>query len=219
MLEQFSNTSHLFWLSPIFPSSPLKERGDTTPPIPWGPSQLPLFSYIFSYTPVGPTFYMGIGGDILGYWCNISHNKSRKVVLDYPNTILLGELYWGTAGDARSLFFGRTSLDDRRYFYFYACQYIWPTGRPGTARHGPVLARPDSQQAGTAHRASWAVPHRPTGLAFGPGMALWAYFRVGPVGEARPESRAVPARGLLPFAFTISQTDNSSQFHNSYIHS
>jgi hypothetical protein len=63
---------------PIFPSSPLKERGDTTPPIPWGPSQLSFSSHIFSYTPVRSTFHMGIGTDILGYCCSNSPNKSRK---------------------------------------------------------------------------------------------------------------------------------------------
>ena len=92
-------------------------------------------------------------------------------------------------------------------------------GWPGTARHGLVPAWPDSQRFGTAHRASRVVPHRATGLTFGPSTALWADFRAGPAREARPELRAMPARGLLPFAFTISQTDNSSQFHNSYIHS
>ena len=63
------------------------------------------------------------------------------------------------------------------------------------------------------------MPHWAAGLAFGTGTALWADFRAGPAREARPESRAMPSRGLLPFAFTVSQTYKSSQFHNSYIHS
>ena len=82
----------------------------------------------------------------------------------------------------------------------------------GPCQHGPIANGP-----------AWhAVPHRATGLAFGPGTTLWADFRAGPVREAQPESQpgparearleshAVPARGLLPFAFTISQTDNNS---------
>jgi hypothetical protein len=69
--------SFFLW-PPIFLSSSLKKRGDTTPPIPWGPSQLPLFSHIFCYTYVGPTFHMGIGGDILGYCCSISPNKFKS---------------------------------------------------------------------------------------------------------------------------------------------
>ena len=89
----------------------------------------------------------------------------------------------------------------------------------GPARHRPVPAWPDSQRAGTARRVSRAMPHRATGLAFGPGTALCADFRIGPTRKALPESQVVPAHGLLPFAFIISQTDNSSQFHNSYIHS
>ena len=67
----------------------------------------------------------------------------------------------------------------------------------GPARHEPVPAWPDSQWASTARRASRAVPHRATGLAFGPGMALWADFRAKPAREARPFSQAVPARGPL----------------------
>jgi hypothetical protein len=42
---------------------------------------------------------MGIGGDILGYCCSISP-INLKVILGYPNIILLGKLYWGTAVDA-----------------------------------------------------------------------------------------------------------------------
>ena len=79
----------------------------------------------------------------------------------------------------------------------------------GPCQHGPIANGP----------ARHAVPHWAAGLAFGTGTALWADFRAGPAREARPESRTVPSRGLLPFAFTVSQTDNSSQFHNSYIHS
>jgi hypothetical protein len=45
---------------------------------------------------------MGIGGDILGSYSSISSNKCKKVILGYPNTILLEELYWETAGDALS---------------------------------------------------------------------------------------------------------------------
>ena len=41
------------------------------------------------------------------------------------------------------------------------------------------------------------MPHRATGLAFGPGTALWADFRAGLAREARPFSQAVPARGPL----------------------
>ena len=61
-----------------FSHLPSKKGGDTTPPIPWGPSQLSFFSHIFSYTPVKPTFHMGIGEDILWYCYSISPNKSKK---------------------------------------------------------------------------------------------------------------------------------------------
>jgi hypothetical protein len=46
-----------------------------------------------------PTFHMGIGGDILGYYCSNSPNKSRKWYLA-TQYYLIGELYWRTAGDA-----------------------------------------------------------------------------------------------------------------------
>ena len=91
--------------------------------------------------------------------------------------------------------------------------YIWPTGQPSPARHGP-----DSQRAGMARCASRAMPHRPTGLAFGPSMALWADFYAGPAHEARPESRSVPARGLLPFAFIESQFHKQITVHSFIIH-
>jgi len=51
-------------------------------------------------------------------------------------------------------------------------------GPAGTARH-------DGYRAKEARRALRAVPHRPTGLAFGPGMGLWAIFRAVLAREAR----------------------------------
>ena len=77
-LAIFQYLSFFFGGHQYFSHLPSKKGGDTTPPIPWKPSQLPLFSHIFSYTHVGPTFHMDIGRDILGYYCSISPNKSRK---------------------------------------------------------------------------------------------------------------------------------------------
>jgi hypothetical protein len=86
---------HFFCGHQYFSHLPSKKKGDTTPPIPWGPSQLPLFNYIFSYAPIEPTFHMVIVGDILGYCCNNSPNKSRKWYWATPIPS-----YWGTAGVA-----------------------------------------------------------------------------------------------------------------------
>jgi hypothetical protein len=71
ILLSFSVATNISLISP--------QRNEEIPlPIPWGPSQLSLFSHIFSYTPVRPTFYMGIEGDILWYYCSNFFNKSRK---------------------------------------------------------------------------------------------------------------------------------------------
>ena len=51
-----------------------------------------------------------------------------------------------------------------------------------------VQSNKDGHRTDMARRASRAVPHRATGLAFGPGMALWADFYAGPAREAWPES-------------------------------
>jgi hypothetical protein len=49
-----------------------------------------------------------------------------------------------------------------------------------STRHGPMGVGP----------ARHVVPHRATGLAFGPGTACWAIFRVGSAQKARPIQRA-----------------------------
>ena len=56
---------------------------------------------LFYYTPVGPTFHMGIGGDILGT-AIATPPIFTKILLGYPNTYMLGIDYWGTGGDALS---------------------------------------------------------------------------------------------------------------------
>ena len=85
LLQQFSNISPFFWWPPIFSSSSLKERERYNCPNIMGPSQLPFFNHIFSYTSVQPTFHMDIRGDILGYsYCSISF------ILGYPD---MGKLY------------------------------------------------------------------------------------------------------------------------------
>jgi len=63
--------------------------------------------------------------------------------------------------------------------------YTWASGRPGPARHGHGPARHDGYRAKEARRALRAVPHRPAGLAFGPGTGLWAIFRAVLAREAR----------------------------------
>jgi hypothetical protein len=68
----------IFLWPPIFSSSPLKERERYNSPNTRGPFQLPLFSHIFSYTPVRPTFYICIGRDILGVLLQQLPSKSRK---------------------------------------------------------------------------------------------------------------------------------------------
>ena len=66
----------------------------------------------------------------------------------------------------------------------YPC-HTWASGRPGPARHGHGPARHDGYRAMEARRALRAVPHRPAGLAFGPGTDLWAIFRAVLAREAR----------------------------------
>ena len=66
-----------------------------------------------------------------------------------------------------------------------AASHIWASGRPGTARHDHGPAQHDGYQAKEARRALRAVPHRPAGLAFGPGTGLWAIFRAVLAREAR----------------------------------
>ena len=63
--------------------------------------------------------------------------------------------------------------------------HTWASGRPGPARHGHGPARHDGYRAMEARRALRAVPHRPAGLAFGPGTDLWAIFRAVLAREAR----------------------------------
>jgi hypothetical protein len=58
--------------------------------------------------------------------------------------------------------------------------YRWPTGRPGTTRHGPGEARPISQRTGPGIRAERAMPRETTCLTVGPGTSLWVTFRAGP---------------------------------------
>jgi len=105
MLFSYSSSSSIplsfFFSHQYFPHLSSKKGRDTTPLIPWGPSQLPLLSHIFSYTPMGPTFHMGIGGDILGYCCSNFLNKSRKW---YWATLIPS--YWGSCigGLLRCLF-------------------------------------------------------------------------------------------------------------------
>jgi len=61
-------------------------------------------------------------------------------------------------------------------------------------RAGPGQAQPARGRAGTARRASRAVPLRASCLAFGPSTALRAEIRAVLAREARPELRAGPAQ-------------------------
>jgi len=70
--------------------------------------------------------------------------------------------------------------------------YRWPSGQPRT---GPCQARPDGGWAGTARRASRAVPSWASCLTNGPDTVYWAVFWAGPAREARPIWRTVLARG------------------------
>ena len=82
---------------------------------------------------------------------------------------------------------------------------------------GPCQAWLDGGHAGMARHASRAVPLRATGLAFGPGMALWAVFHAVLVREARPKLWA----RLVTLAFTESNKINveiSNTFTVSYFH-
>jgi hypothetical protein len=59
--------------------------------------------------------------------------------------------------------------------------------------NGP--AWPEGGQAGTARRATWAVPRRTSCLSNGPGTPCWAVFQAGLAREARPIQRAGLAQG------------------------
>ena len=63
--------------------------------------------------------------------------------------------------------------------------------RASPAQHGNGPARHDDGRGD--RRALRAVPNRHAGLAFGPGMALWAFFRAVPARQAWQNWRAVPA--------------------------
>jgi len=54
--------------------------------------------------------------------------------------------------------------------------------RAGPAQHGTVTGRHGTMAIGPRRHA---VPHRPAGLAFGPGTGLWAIFRAVLAREAR----------------------------------
>jgi len=68
------------------------------------------------------------------------------------------------------------------YFLHACCVEAIDVHRFGPAWPGTGLcqARPDGGQAGTARRASWAMPKRASCLAFGPGTTCHASFRAGP---------------------------------------
>jgi hypothetical protein len=63
----------------------------------------------------------------------------------------------------------------------------------GLAR--PGRARPEGGQAGTARRATRAMPRRASCLTNSPGTPCWAVFRAGRAREAQPIPRATLARG------------------------
>jgi hypothetical protein len=63
----------------------------------------------------------------------------------------------------------------------------------GLARSG--RARPEGGQAGTARRATRAMPRRASCLTNGPDTPCWAVFRAGRAREAQPIPRATLARG------------------------
>jgi len=71
--------------------------------------------------------------------------------------------------------------------------YIWPSGRPGSARpgHGPGTAR--WCRAGTARRAPRAVPYRASCPVDSPSTAPRAEIRAVPPAQPGQNLRAVPA--------------------------
>ena len=73
------------------------------------------------------------------------------------------------------------------------CRYIWPSGRPGSARpgHGPGTAR--WCRAGTARRAPRAVPYRASCPVDSPSTAPRAEIRAVPPAQPGQNLRAVPA--------------------------
>jgi hypothetical protein len=82
----FLVATNIFLISPQI-------KGRYNSPISWGPSQLPLFSHIFSYSYVVPTFYMGIGEDILGITAATpSINLQSDIKLSYRRSYIGGPL-------------------------------------------------------------------------------------------------------------------------------
>jgi hypothetical protein len=89
------------WPTNISLISPQIARELYLPPMAWGPPQQPFFNQLFYYTPVRPTFLIGIGGDTLGA-AVATPPIFTKILLGYPNTCISGIDYWGTGGDALS---------------------------------------------------------------------------------------------------------------------
>ena len=73
---------------------PSNKGGVISPPIARGRPQLPLFNHLFFYTPVGLTFHMGIGGDILGNCCSNSPNIHKNNI-GLPQYIYIGDRLLG----------------------------------------------------------------------------------------------------------------------------
>lgn len=69
---------YFFFRPPIIFHLPSNERGDTTPQIPWGPSQLSLFSHFFSLTLLyGPPSILVLE-EI--YWVLLQQLLSGKII-------------------------------------------------------------------------------------------------------------------------------------------
>ena len=80
--------------------------------------------------------------------------------------------------------YGETVRNDGCRACELKADYTWPSGRPGGCR------------AGTARRASRAVPLRASCLAISPSTGLWAVFRAGPgQPRAHDELRVARERG------------------------
>ena len=93
---------HLCYLAnKYFSHLPSNSEGVVSPPNGMRTTPTTIFQPTFYYTPVRPTFVMGIGGDTLDASVP-SPPIFTKILLGYPNTYILGIDYWGTGGDALS---------------------------------------------------------------------------------------------------------------------
>ena len=103
---------------------------------------------------------------------------------------------WCTQATKNLQYYSTVLRADFAEIFLQYHNYIWPSGRPGSARpgHGPGTAR--WCRAGTARRAPRAVPYRASCPVDSPSTAPRAEIRAVPPAQPRQNLRVVPAHNL-----------------------